>query len=98
LERQCSGNRDTFDADVSQPFVARKDAFVVDLAVRTQLVEEWRASRREAEDERKRAGLLAVERERERERAGRLALQTRLASRSRWLRLGRKLGLGPKFG
>jgi hypothetical protein len=35
--------------------------------------------------------------ERERERAGRLAAQMRLASRSRWLRLGRKLGLGPKF-
>jgi len=87
-----------FDADVSQPFVARKDAFVVDLAVRTQLVEEWRASRREAEDERKRADLLAAMHERERERAGRLAFQMRLASRSRWLRLGRLLGLGPKFG
>ena len=87
-----------FDADVSQPFLARKDAFVVDLAVRTQLVEEWRARRREVEDERKRAGLLAVERERERERAARLALQMQMASRSRWLRLGRKLGLGPKFG
>jgi hypothetical protein len=87
-----------FDADVSQPFLARKDPYVVDLAVRTQLVEEWRARRREVEDERKRAGLLGVERERERERADRLALQMQMASRSRWLRLGRKLGLGPKFG
>jgi SAM-dependent methyltransferase len=87
-----------FDADVSQPFVARKAAFVVDLTVRTQLVDEWRASQREVEDQRKRADLLAVKHERERERGARLALQMRLASRSRWLRLGRKLGLGPKFG
>jgi SAM-dependent methyltransferase len=86
-----------FDADVSQPWIARKDAFVVDLAVRTQLVDEWRASRRELEDERRRAGLLAVNYERERERASRMAIQMQLASRSRWLRLGRKLGLGPKF-
>ena len=87
-----------FDADVSQPFIARKDAFAMDSAMRTQLVEEWRATRLEAEDARKRSGLLAVERERERERADRLALQMQMASRSRLLRLGRKLGLGPKFG
>jgi SAM-dependent methyltransferase len=87
-----------FDADVSQPFLARKDAFVADLAVRTQFVEEWRARRQEVEDQRKRADLLAAECERERERAGRLALQMQLASRSHWLRLGRKLGMGPKFG
>ena len=87
-----------FDADVSQPFVARKEAFVVDLAGRTQLVDAWRASRLEAEEERKRADLMATKHERERERADRLALQMRWASRSRWLRLGRKPGLGPKFG
>jgi SAM-dependent methyltransferase len=86
-----------FDADVSQPFVARKDAFVAGLAVRTQLTEEWRARQREMEEQRKRADALAAKYEGERERAGRLALQMRLASRSRWLRLGRKLGLGPEF-
>jgi hypothetical protein len=69
----------------------------MDLAARTELVEEWRARRRDVEHQRERADLLAVECKRERERSARLALQTRLASQSRWLRLGRKLGLGPKF-
>jgi hypothetical protein len=86
-----------FDADVSQPFLARKAAFVVDLGARTQLVEAWRASLREVQDERKLAALLAVQYERERERTTRLELQMRLASQSRWLRLGRRLGLGPKL-
>jgi len=33
----------------------------------------------------------------EKERAGVLAERIRLASGSRWVRLGRKLGIGPKF-
>jgi hypothetical protein len=33
----------------------------------------------------------------EKERASVLAERIRLASGSRWLRLGRKLGVGPKF-
>jgi hypothetical protein len=43
---------------------------------------------------------LAVEwlqRHKERERAERLAAQVRAASESKWLRLGRMLGLGPRF-
>jgi SAM-dependent methyltransferase len=87
-----------FDADVSQPFVARKAPFVADLAVRTFLVEELRACQGKLEEERKRADTMAAQSERERERADRTALQAQLASRSRWLRLGRKLGLGPKWG
>jgi SAM-dependent methyltransferase len=72
-----------FDHDVSQPLIARKEAFVMNVAARRQLVDLWSA-----------AGMQAQQ---ERERAEALAGQIRLASQSRWLRLGRMLGVGPKF-
>jgi SAM-dependent methyltransferase len=72
-----------FDQDVSQPLIARRQPFVMDKCVRSQLIDEWRA--------------LGLQVAHERERAQTLAAQIRLATESRWLRLGRKLGVGPKF-
>jgi SAM-dependent methyltransferase len=73
-----------FDHDVSQPMIARKQPFAMDLHAHYQLVELWRKAQaqvRQKQDE-----------------ANRLNIQMRLASESRWVRLGRKLGVGPKFG
>lgn len=72
-----------FDHDVSQPLVARKDPFVMDLAARSQLVDAWRAAELQARQQQERAEVLLT--------------QMRLASQSTWVRLGRRLGLGPRF-
>jgi SAM-dependent methyltransferase len=72
-----------FDGDVSQPLIARKEPFLMNAAARREMIGIWR-----------RADGAAWE---QRERADRLEEQIRLASESRWLRLGRKLGVGPKF-
>lgn len=71
-----------FDHDVSQPLIARKAPFTMDANAQTQLIEAWHAAERSVD--------------KERERADQLAEWIRLASNSRWLRLGRRLGLGPK--
>jgi SAM-dependent methyltransferase len=73
-----------FDHDVSQPLIARKEPFVMDRCALSQLIEQWRAASELAEGRQ--------------ERADTLATQVRMAEESRWLRLGRKLGVGPKFG
>jgi hypothetical protein len=73
-----------FDDDTSQPLIARKASFVMDKCARNQLVDAWRAALRRAGSERERAELLAQ--------------QIHLATESRWLRLGRNFGVGPKFG
>ena len=72
-----------FDHDVSQPLIARKEPFAMDRCALSQLVEQWRAASELAEGRRGRADILAS--------------QVRMAEESRWLRLGRKLGVGPKF-
>jgi len=72
-----------FDQDVSQPLIARKQPFVMDKCARSQMIDEWRS--------------LGHQVSHERERAQTLAAQIRLAAESRWLRLGRQLGVGPKF-
>jgi SAM-dependent methyltransferase len=72
-----------FDHDVSQPLIARKEPFSLDRCATTQLIDELRASRD--------LGW------RERERSDALVTQIKLASKSRWMRLGRLFGLGPKF-
>jgi len=72
-----------FDHDVSQPLIARKDRFAIDTAVWTQMVEQWRAAQNQARKESARGNLVSE--------------QMRLASGSRWLRLGRVLGVGPRF-
>lgn len=72
-----------FDHDVSQPLVARKERFVLDRGASAQLLEEVQLANQRAA--------------RERDRAEVWKQQVRLAEESRWLRLGRKIGLGPKF-
>ncbi len=72
-----------FDHDVSQPLIARKEPFVMDRCAQSQLAAEWRVASEQAEGQK--------------ERADTLEAQVRMAEESRWLRLGRKLGLGPKF-
>lgn len=72
-----------FDHDVSQPLIARKEPYALDRCAVSQLAAEWRAAAERAE--------------REHERAETLAKQIRMAAESRWVRLGRKLGVGPKF-
>ena len=57
-----------FDADVSQPLIARKQPFALGGDARREMVEQWR----------------------------RQSAQLRLAADSRWIKLGRALGLGPK--
>jgi SAM-dependent methyltransferase len=73
-----------FDQDVSQPLIAAKDeSFALAGAARAELMDLWR----DAED---RAW-------RDRQDVETLAERIRLASRSRWLRLGRAFGVGPRF-
>jgi len=72
-----------FDQDVSQPLIARKDRFVPDACAWSQMVDLWSATQRE---------ILRV-----RDKSAQAEAQISLASESMWLRLGRKLGLGPKF-
>lgn len=72
-----------FDHDVSQPLIARKAPFALDRCAATQLINELCETRDSVW--------------RERRRAEQLASQIRQASEGRWLRLGRKLGVGPRF-
>jgi hypothetical protein len=72
-----------FDHDVSQPLVARKERFAGDLPAWTELVQRWRVA--DAHSNNARWTLEEQE------------SQIRLASESRWVRLGRKLGVGPNF-
>jgi SAM-dependent methyltransferase len=72
-----------FDHDVSQPLIARKEPFVMDRWAQNQLAEEWWALRDAAEGQKRRVESLAA--------------QLRMTEESRWLRVGRRLGLGPKF-
>ena len=87
-----------FDYSVSQPLIATKDQpFAWTPAVRAEMVDLWRDTEERAWYERQ-DGLQAAEQARQ---TGFLneTLTTRihLASRSRWLRLGRAFGIGPKF-
>jgi SAM-dependent methyltransferase len=72
-----------FDHDVSQPLIARKEPFGMQPCAVSQLVDQWRAASELAENWQARAETLAA--------------QVRMAEESRWLRLGRKVGVGPKF-
>jgi SAM-dependent methyltransferase len=65
-----------FDADVSQPFVARKKTFRLSAEAQSELVEDWLGAQAQSRL---------------------LADRARMVSQSRWLRLGRKLGIGPKL-
>lgn len=73
-----------FDADVSQPLIARKERFVMDSAAVSELAGLWQGAESRAWEQW--------------EKVERLERQMRLASQSRWLRLGRRFGLGPDLG
>jgi hypothetical protein len=73
-----------FDHDVSQPLIAAKqEPFALSGAALAEIMDLWRS----AEDQAWRG----------RQDAETLAARIRLASRSRWLRLGRAFGVGPEF-
>jgi hypothetical protein len=72
-----------FDENVSQPLIARKERFVMSGCGVHQLVDQIQHLSSEAE------ALRA-------ESAG-LREQIRMAAKSRWVKLGRKLGVGPDF-
>lgn len=73
-----------FDADVSVPFIARKEAFTWDRIARSQIVDQWRDSEAQLRWERECAAILEA--------------QIKMASHSKWVQLGRIFGVGPKFG
>ncbi|HLG95645.1 MAG TPA: methyltransferase domain-containing protein [Bryobacteraceae bacterium] len=72
-----------FDADVSQPLIARKEPFMFDRSIARELTDQN----------------LAVESdlERVRQECDTLRARIKMAAESRWVRLGRKFGLGPDF-
>ncbi len=72
-----------FDHDVSQPLIARKAPFVMEKHAVSQLVDAWRAGCNAACEDQRQA---------ETARA-----QMKMARESRWVKLGRKLGLGPEL-
>jgi len=72
-----------FDDDVSQPFIARKAPFALDRAAQIDLTSQWLTARH---------GLTT-----EQEMNHFLTSQMRMASDSKWLRMGRRFGLGPVF-
>lgn len=72
-----------FDHDVSQPLIAAKAPFTMSRAAIAELMDQY-------------GSILDAER-RSMERGATLARQIALASKSRWLRLGRRLGVGPRF-
>ena len=79
-----------FDSDVSQPLLARKDPFVMNSAMVAELVQSWREHRDEsarAEESHHQSARALEDLER----------KVRLAAESKWLRLGRRFGLGPQL-
>ena len=72
-----------FDSDVSQPLIARKEPFILDKRAVHELINQRRAAE---------ARLEQIRQESER-----LRIQIRMAEDSRWLKLGRMFGLGPRF-
>ena len=76
-----------FDYDVSQPLIAAKQRpFALAGPARAEIIDLWRS----AEDRACQTGPLQEANET-------LAARIQLASRSRWIRLGRAFGVGPKF-
>ena len=78
-----AGSGVLFDHDTSQPLIARNHEFTFDHCAGHQMVDAWQAAEARARQERERADVLAE--------------RIRLAAGSRWVRLGRSLGIGPKF-
>ncbi|HLK64345.1 MAG TPA: methyltransferase domain-containing protein [Bryobacteraceae bacterium] len=72
-----------FDYDVSQPLIARKQEFVLDRVARNEMMGLWRSARAQLGHERR--------------RVEQLERQLRSAAGSRWIQLGNRFGLGPRF-
>jgi hypothetical protein len=72
-----------FDHDVSQPLIARKEQFAMESRTIAEFTDAFRAAQQ---------ALWA-----EQERTARLEEQMRMAAGSRWVKTGRKLGVGPKL-
>ena len=72
-----------FDSDVSQPLIARKEPFILDKSALHELIHQRRA--------------IQAELDQMREERDQLRAQIRMARESRWVKLGRKFGVGPDF-
>jgi len=72
-----------FDSDVSQPLIARKEPFILDKSAVHELINQRRA--------------VEAELGQMREQCAKLRAQIRMAQDSRWVKLGRKFGVGPDF-
>ena len=72
-----------FDDDVSQPLLARKERFIMNPAAVRELIDERRNVQAEVDR-------LRVE-------SDTLRAQMNMTAESRWIKLGRKLGVGPDF-
>jgi len=83
-----------FDADVSQPLIARKEPFAPGKAVVRELLGQFQSHHLELTD---RLDAAQSETTRLLHECSTLRAQIQMASESRWLKLGRKLGLGPDF-
>ena len=87
-----------FDHDVSQPLIAAKDApFALAGAARAEIVDLWRSAEDRACHDRQLAAHAEDVARETRMLNETLAARIRLAARSRWLRLGRAFGVGPKL-
>jgi len=73
-----------FDHDVSQPLIARKEPFAMEGRTLAEFSDAYQAALRDA---------WTLQ-----EHLDQLQEQVRLAASSRWVKLGRKLGIGPKIG
>lgn len=72
-----------FDRDVSQPLIARKEPFILDKTAVRELINQRRAAEAQLDQIR--------------EQCERLRAQIGMAADSRWVKLGRKFGVGPRF-
>lgn len=79
-----------FDTDVSQPLIARKEPFSMEAPALRELVEQWLGATSERDRLREDAEALRAQMQD-------LRVQMRMAGESRWLKLGRALGVGPDF-
>lgn len=83
LTEEVPGFGILFDADVSQPLIARKEPFLFEKSVARDLIDHRPDIDSELDQLRNECETLRA--------------QIKMAAESRWLRLGRKLGLGPHF-
>jgi SAM-dependent methyltransferase len=87
-----------FDYDVSQPLIAAKQqSFALAGAARADMVDLWRAAEDSAGRDRELAAKAENAARQTRALNETLTERLRLAARSRWLRLGRAFGVGPRL-